>query len=183
MNNSPTRIENWKPIVGYENVYSVSDMGRVRRDLQCKGARAGKILAASKSKAGYPTINPKFRNVRATFNVHELVLTTFVGPRPKGCCCNHKDGNKANNWIENLEWVTHSENHKHSFRELARIRPSQNPKPRIFLKPIDVIAIRRIYDNGTATVRDMSRIFGVPEGSLRNICLRRRWQNLPQPPN
>lgn len=55
--------------------------------------------------------------------VHRLIATLFIPNPQKKPCVNHKDGNKKNNSVENLEWVTYSENHLHSYRELGRKTP------------------------------------------------------------
>jgi hypothetical protein len=179
MSNSPTRIEKWLPIVGYEDVYSVSDMGRVRRDVGGL-KRSGGIIKGTIGGVGYRTVAlfALGAKVKKTHNVHSLVLETFIGPRPEGHCCNHKDGNKANNLLENLEWVTNSENHKHSFRELGRQPARGSANRRNQITEFDVIAIRHIFDNGIATPKKMAEIFGLSYEHIIAICSRARWKGV-----
>ena len=96
--------EEWKPIEGAEDGYMVSNMGRV------KGVRKP-IIRQHDNGLGYLQCKIKMKEGRARFlKVHRMVATAFI-PNPHGKPeINHIDGNKANNAVSNLEWVTHSEN-------------------------------------------------------------------------
>ena len=99
--------EEWRPVVGWEKNYEVSNAGRVRR------IKTGRILKNCKSgRYDFVTLYPigKSKNER----VHVLVAEAFHGKRPNGYEVNHKDANKRNNRAENLEWVTPKENHMHA---------------------------------------------------------------------
>lgn len=100
----------WKPIQGFEGLYEVSDGGRVR-SLRGKTPR---ILNINKTVAGYPHVGlvrlGESSKRRYWFSVHRLVAAAFIGPCPEGYVVNHKDENKANNVISNLEYVTFREN-------------------------------------------------------------------------
>ena len=115
--------ETWKPVVGFEGRYEVSDFGRVKslgrvetfsRVLN-NGVRADvtrlkreKILALSKGSNGYVTV----RLLGKTFTVHQLVLKAFVGPKPDGFVTCHGDGNRLNNRLSNLRWDTYTANNR-----------------------------------------------------------------------
>lgn len=111
--------ERWKPVVGYEDHYSVSNLGRIRRDKQSRGAQAGYILKQSflgkKIKFHYFKVSLVKNGVQTTHLVHQLVAYAFLGskPSPKHCV-NHIDGNKQNNQPSNLEYLTLAENNKHA---------------------------------------------------------------------
>lgn len=116
--------EQWRPVVGYESTYEVSNLGNVRRSGPAArngngrggGARLGLHLKQHSVPGGYQVVQlwqdgrPKMRLV------HRLVAEAFLGPVPEGREVNHKDGNKRNNGNANLEYVTHSENNKHAYR-------------------------------------------------------------------
>lgn len=100
--------EQWKAIPGYEGRYRVSDRGRVRN-------AAGKVLARNLQNSGYYIVHlySGGRASRKPYLIHRLVLAAFVGV--DNAHCNHKDGDKGNNALGNLERATRSENMQHAF--------------------------------------------------------------------
>lgn len=108
--------ERWLPIRGFEGFYSVSDLGRIRRDARGPRTRPGKILASPPTKWGYksPVLSACGRRRRIV--VHVEVALAFLGPRPAGMQINHINGVKADNRAANLEYVTRKENRDHAVR-------------------------------------------------------------------
>jgi hypothetical protein len=105
--------ERWLDVVGYEEIYQVSDYGRVRSldRVNCRGRRLkGKILKLSKNPTGYLSVDLCNGQKRTKKKVHVLVLEAFRGECPEGKESCHYDGNPANNCLENLRWDTHSSN-------------------------------------------------------------------------
>jgi hypothetical protein len=98
-------MEIYKKICGYEN-YEVSNQGNI------KNIKTGKILKPQLSSSGYYNITLSQDGIRETPTVHSLVAMHFI--ETKNQTVNHKDGNKLNNSIDNLEYVTYSENTKHA---------------------------------------------------------------------
>lgn len=102
--------ETWKDIAGHEGRYAVSNRGRVRNIF-------GAIKAQRYDKYGYPRLN-LFKGDKTKLeirHVHALVAESFIGSRPEGREVNHKNGIKDDNRLENLEYVTRSENIRHAF--------------------------------------------------------------------
>ena len=95
-----------KPIKDFLG-YRITDRGQII-------GRRGKLLKISKGKYPFTALCRNGKNYR--LSIHRLVLETFIGPCPPGMEANHKDGNKYNSDVDNLEWVTRSENRKHAFR-------------------------------------------------------------------
>lgn len=108
--------ETWKPVVGYEKFYEVSNHGRVYslpRRILSGGRylnRSGKMLKLKAHKAGHRYIGLYRGNGQEFEQVHRLVLEAFVGPAPDGMFGCHNDGNPFNNRVDNLRWGTPKEN-------------------------------------------------------------------------
>lgn len=99
-------MEVWKDVVGYEGLYEVSNLGRIRRD--------GRIKKPHVDHGGYETVCLYKSSKGKWFKVHRVVASAFK-PNPENKrTVNHIDGNKQNNRVENLEWATHSENIVHA---------------------------------------------------------------------
>ena len=104
-------MSKWETIPGYSD-YQVSDAGQIR---SVKFGRT-MILKPSTAGAGYLVVDLCKNGKRKTCQIHRLVLAAFQGPCPDGKECNHKDGDKLNNRVENLKYVTRSENGLHAYR-------------------------------------------------------------------
>lgn len=112
-------MEIWDDVVGYEGVYRVSTLGRVMRIKRRKGAQINKILKPIKNESGLlVTLRNCGNDIRTT--IHRLVGVAFIENSQNKPEINHKDGNRWNNNINNLEWVTSSENNRHAHNELNR---------------------------------------------------------------
>ena len=105
--------EIWKPIKDYEGLYEVSNLGRVK-SLKRFHHQREQILKNKLTKDGYYEIallkNSKYKYIR----IHRIVAQTFIPNEMNKKEVNHKDGNKLNNCVDNLEWCTSSENQKHA---------------------------------------------------------------------
>ena len=97
--------EIWVPVLGYEMIYEVSSFGRIRNISKFKN----RILNPRKTKDGYLYLELSSYYKRATKKVHRIVAESFLG-RVDNKCVNHIDGNKLNNNISNLEWISTRDN-------------------------------------------------------------------------
>ena len=111
--------EIWKPVVGYEGIYEVSNMGRVRslerKVLHSHGSlriQNPRVLKPGKAGRGYLFVGLYNAEGRKLKTIHHLVATAFLPPSEKPDV-NHKDFNKSNNAALNLEWCTSMENSHH----------------------------------------------------------------------
>ena len=114
---SDSTPEEWRPVVGYEGLYEISDQGRVRsvpHEVRSSDGRriwvSGKIRKPQPQHHGHLKIQLLRNGHQESVHVHTLVLTGFVGPRPDGMCCRHLNGVSSDNRLENLAWGTYSEN-------------------------------------------------------------------------
>ena len=103
--------ETWIDIPEFEGYYQVSSLGRIKSFHKNKN---GVILSVKNSKGWYLSISLCKGKIRRTYKIHQLVAQCFL-PNPNGKIqINHIDMNKQNNIVDNLEWVTCSENMKHA---------------------------------------------------------------------
>lgn len=99
--------EKWKPVLGYEGLYEVSDLGRVRSFWY---SRTGKVLSPGLKNNGYYSVTLSKEGKKKTFSVHGLVYTSFNGPLPDGMTIDHINGDKRDNRLENLQLLTRGDN-------------------------------------------------------------------------
>lgn len=117
--------EIWKDIDGYEGLYQVSNMGRVKslertRNMNLPSHKkpapvSERILTFGKS-LGYRSVTLAKCGVNKHFRVHKLVALAFIPNPDNKTQINHKDGDKHNNRVDNLEWVTPKENQRHAIK-------------------------------------------------------------------
>ena len=112
-------MEIWKDIIEASN-YEVSNTGLVRNK------NTGKILKGRLSKSGYLQVSIKIDETNKFANryIHRLVALYFIANPENKREVNHKDGDKENNNIDNLEWVTSSENQIHKHEVLGKVKTS-----------------------------------------------------------
>jgi hypothetical protein len=123
--------ETWKDITGFEGQYQVSNKGRIKTLARTFIVKSGKRYRRRSQlykqhddcKRGYLKVMLHKNGKHQSFFVHRLVGIAFIPNQHNKRTINHKDGIKTNNNVENLEWATDSEQIKHSFDKLNRIKP------------------------------------------------------------
>ena len=113
-------IEEWRPVVGYEGLYEVSSYGRVRSvdrydNRNC--FRKGKVLSPGIKPDGYLTVVLSCNGKCKTINVHRLVAQVFIENPDNLPEVNHKDEDKTNNNVDNLEWCSRKYNVNYGSRK------------------------------------------------------------------
>ena len=108
INNTP---EFWEDIKGYEGIYSVSNLGNIKKTFKNGGTKILKPYTAGK---GYYVVSLYKDKVRLQQYVHRLVLQTFLANPMGKATGNHENGDKSFNALENLTWMSHSENMLHA---------------------------------------------------------------------
>jgi len=165
--------EQWKIIEGCPD-YEVSNYGRVKSFKRTEP----RILKTNLGKRGYTSVNLCAGCDSCTTSVHRLVAKMFIGSCPEGLQVNHKDGDKINNRVDNLEYVTPSENVQHSYDVLGHKIPYGVNHYRSKLNDRWVKIIRKMYATGRYTYRELDEIFGVSITVIRLVIKRKTWKHV-----
>ena len=173
----------WKDIPDFEGLYQVSNMGRVRsldRVVTCSDGSMrkykGRVLKLQVDKTtGYEYLTLSNDGKRDTKKVHRLVLETFKPHvNMNDLEVNHMDGNKLNNHLTNLEWVTARDNILHA-HDLGLIKNRGEDSPRAKLSKADVLEILQRLDTGEMH-KDIGLDYGVSRRCITDINTGRRWR-------
>lgn len=159
----PEDQEIWKPVVGWEQYYEVSTLGRV------KSLRRNKILNSRRNKGGYRTVSFWKGHYQKLNRVHSVMLETFVGPRPTGWVINHKNGIRYDNRLENLEYISWQGNIDHGV-ELGHFCKK--------LTPLDVMEIKRLLTAPNVNMTHIGNQFGVTVQMIYNIREEKSWKRI-----
>ncbi len=172
--------ETWKPVVGYEGRYEVSDRGRARSvdrvivqdylGISVARKMKGRMLHPSLTKRGYRLATLAL-NQKAL--VHRLVLEAFVGPCPddmEGC---HNDGDGSNNSLLNLRWDTRTGNEADKLRHGRSNRGERDGQAK--LTEWDARWIKRFQKHGFAKQSYLADVFKVARSTIANIKSGERW--------
>ena len=121
----------WKDIVGYENEYQINQFGEIRTLKDSPKLKKYDVLKPQISKSNGYVYHMLYKNGKEKLlRVHRLVAMAFL-PNPNNLPqVNHKDGNKQNNSVDNLEWCEQSDNMKHAYKNGLQI-PSENQRKAI----------------------------------------------------
>lgn len=147
--------EIWRPIKGYEDLYEVSNLGRIKSMERFETGngygeynRKPIIKKQNFGTNGYLCTILTKNKIKKTFSIHRTVAVIFIDNPNNKRCVNHRDGDKTNNSVDNLEWCTHSENMYHAFKNgLARNKKGGENKSSKKVKQLD-------FDNNVIAVYD-----------------------------
>ena len=162
--------ELWKPLLEYKGI-EVSSIGRIRK--AANKSRKERILTEfPKDREGYCRCSvQKLDGTWTSQPVHRLVAKAFIENPDNKSAVNHIDGNRSNNRVENLEWVTPRENVLHSFKFGNRKKCKQVPTKTILtdfqISQID--NLRNLY-----TVGQIAKLFNIEYQSLKNIIHKKK---------
>lgn len=180
--------EIWKPVQGYEGAYEASNLGNVRslnRVIHYQNGstrnRKGKVLKPHIDTSGYAVVYLAVSGHQSAKFVHTLVAKCFLPNDDPTLEVNHKDGNKSNNCVENLEWCTHRENILHAFQTGLHGKPLTEHMKAIAKKGARVSASRSSIPvicetDGLAFASQNSadRYYGYYPGSVCNAIKRNK---------
>lgn len=157
----------WMPVVGYEGLYEVSETGEVRGiDRVVKRGTnqrfvSGQLLKKRKAPNGYESVSLRNQGGQKRLYVHRLVASAFLENKGKLREVNHKDEDKSNNAVENLEWCSHSYNMKYAGGSKRRVEKRMK---RVVL----------VNDDGSVnefeSICDAARSLGVSPANISRCC-------------
>ena len=165
-------MEIWKPIPGFESTYEVSNLGRVKSYAQ---SAAGKLRAPLTNLRGYKQMILSKAGKNSIHSVHLLVCQAFIGQKPAGMEINHKNGIKADNRLENLEYCTKSENKSHSVNVLKQGRGESHGMSKI--NEEIVREIRRLAATKMCH-REIAAKFGITRPNVSYIVKGVAWRHI-----
>ena len=175
--------EIWVSVLGYEGLYEVSNTGKIK-SLRRYNPDSGKhgmwykerIMAINLDKDGYQVVHLSKDGRCKLCKVHRLVLSSF----DRQYCdlqVNHVDGNKENNNLKNLEWVTISENIKHAYKTgLKSQLGSKNNQSKLIEE--EVLEIIELFKTTDLNNREIGDRYSVNDETIRNIRKGRTWTHL-----
>jgi hypothetical protein len=170
--------EVWKDIKGYDGFYQVSSVGRIRgvKRMDSIGrTRKKSILKLSTSHNGYFFVRLNKNGKGKPIRVNRAVAEAFI-PNPENkLVTNHKDCNRKNNKVENLEWATYSENNKYTslFGNKNYVHGIAHPFSKLTQEKAD--EIRKKYVKNIVSMRKLADEYGVSVGTIQSLIEKKTW--------
>ncbi len=162
--------EIWKNIKDFNNIYQVSNYGRIRGINRLVNSKSnsykvvkGQLRVCIKGNCGYLRVSLSKNNYNKYYSVHRLVAMAFIINDDNKSTVNHKDGNKLNNNLDNLEWMTKSENILHGLKN--RLIPTGEKRKDSKLTLKNVKYIRNSRENGAY----LAKKFNVSQSLISRI--------------
>jgi hypothetical protein len=176
--------ELWLPVVGYEGYYEVSNIGRVRsvdRKVIYADGRIfmyqGKVLSYNVNKINGALMVHLYKNAkRMAYTVHRLVLSAFSPTCDSTLEVNHKNGNRADNSVDNLEWCTRKENMQHGFRTGLINNTGTNHGNNVY-NDLQIIEAKVMLKKGFS-LGEIETKTGVKKATLHQIKAKKQWNHV-----
>ena len=165
--------EIWKDIQGFEGMYQVSNLGSIRSIIK----KPFLAMVLAKDKTGYLSVQFSVKGKKYRHRVHRLVALSFIDNVYGSPVINHKDGDKRNNRVNNLEWTTYRDNAVHAMR--IGLSPKGEKSSLSKLKEKDVIDIRRMWKLKQKTQGEMAEIFSIDQTTISLVVNRKTWKHIP----
>ena len=168
--------EEWRKVLGNDD-YSVSNLGRIRRDTATRSTWAGRILNGRQHNHGYRSVSFAVQtNIYANHLVHRVVFEAFNGKIAPGLQINHLNGIKTDNRLVNLECVTSQQNNKHAIEfGLSDNKGERHGNSK--LTDSNVREIRKLAGCGISQSEIATR-FGIGRRTVRKIKTKQAWSHI-----
>ena len=172
--------EEWRSVVGYEGYYEVSNSGGVRSvgrkhwNGHAWWYRNGIMLKPQMNDKGYYIVSLSRNSIVCPTRVHRLVAKVFIENKCDKPFINHKDGNKVNNHLDNLEWCTPLENVRHAIKNKFHDPALSGSK----FSRDEVKKIRVEYKYSKTSHRKMAKKYNVTPTTIYNLLNFKTWKNV-----
>lgn len=172
--------EEWRPVVGWEGFYEVSNYGRFRSldRVSSNGRRHTGRMIGTRPVNGYLHACLCRPGQQSQYLAHRLVAAAFIGQCPPGHTVNHRDGDKQNNHISNLEYMTPSQQMRHARAVCGYVSVRGKQHPSTTLSDGKVMLLREMYRSGVYTQQDLDAIFGISQTAVGRILDRTNWKHI-----
>lgn len=166
-------MEEWKPIATLDGIYEASTQGRIR-NTKTHHIKA-QVFDGHYYKFGY---DYKFNGEHKTgwYRVHKAIAETFLDNPENKPTVNHKDGNTANNSIDNLEWATFKEQMQHASKQLKR-NCGENKKGALFNNE-QVKTMRQMHEKQGMTAKEIAKLFNTKTRYITKILHYKIYVNI-----
>jgi hypothetical protein len=161
-------IETWVDLPEYSDYYWISNFGNVKKKIN------GRILKARQHSGGYNYVQLSINGKETNITLHRFIAKAFISNPENKPYINHRDGNKLNNTIDNLEWTTASENQIHAFATGLQKPLLGELHQNSILKESQVLEIRNLFN--TKSTREIAAIYNVSVGCIGNIKRGVTWR-------
>jgi hypothetical protein len=165
--------EEWREVPGFEQYLLVSDFGNIKtktRERLDGNIEKSKMLAQKIKKNGYLEIGVRINKKKKYFLVHRLVAATFIQKQEGLEFVNHKNFNKKDNRVDNLEWCTSSSNSIHAQKGGRCNNEEKHHKAKLNKQKVAYIRTT------TEDISTLAKKFGVSESTIENVKARRTWK-------
>lgn len=177
--------EIWKDIPGFEGCYQASNSGKIKSKKRTVTYSTGKtqiypsvVLIPGVTESGYYSVTLCKDTRRFTKRVCRLIGLTFI-PNPENKPqINHKDGDKKNDAVSNLEWSTGSENQLHRYRVLKKGVPVGEKHANSKVNNSSVKKIRQMHSTGLYSQRAIGDKFGISQPTVWEIVNNKIWTHI-----
>ena len=172
--------EIWKPVIGYHDIrgdrFMASNTGKI------KSCVTGKVLKTYVGNRGYESLRLTVDGVKKSITIHRAVALAFI-PNPNQYAeINHKDGNKLNNSLNNLEWCTRSQNERHKFDtglyDPSRISGEHNGNHKLTVENVKYIREHFQRKSKEFGATPLCKKFGVNQKTVMDVVNRKIWKNV-----
>lgn len=169
-------METWQFVPGFEGEYEVSTLGRLRSHVLGQQ----RILRCAPDSRGYIPVFLYGKRQRKRYWLHRLIAEVFIPNPQQRREVNHKNGNKSDCRVENLEWVSRSQNIRHAYENglVKYVGKRGADSNKAVLTNEQVLQLRKLYEEREYTQRELAEMFNISRSTVYQILKRRSWSHI-----